>query len=298
MTCRSPLFYVGDKRKLIKEIKTYFPQKISRFIEPFVGGGSVFMNTNAEEYLLNDINSDVISLHKMLCAYATKRDKFFKDFISIVCQYNLSCSYKEDSVPDNLKRQFPKTYFAEYNRDGYNRLKEYYNNTDERNPLALYVLLIYGFNRILRFNSKGFFNVPVGNVDFNDNVYEALNNYFDIASKAVIKWENKDFEEFISSSNLNRDDFVYLDPPYLLTFSEYNKIWNEETESRLLSYLDKLHKKHIRFAISNVTHYNGRINDCFLMWSSKYNIHSIKSNYISYHDNSVKKISEVLVTNY
>ena len=64
MTSRSPLFYVGDKRKLIKEIKTYFPQKISRFIEPFVGGGSVFMNTKADGYVLNDINENVISLRE------------------------------------------------------------------------------------------------------------------------------------------------------------------------------------------------------------------------------------------
>ena len=46
---RSPLFYVGDKYKLISEIKTYFPQCINRFIEPFVGGGSVFLNIDAEE---------------------------------------------------------------------------------------------------------------------------------------------------------------------------------------------------------------------------------------------------------
>ena len=77
MTCRSPLFYVGDKRKLIKEITPFFPQEIVRFVEPFVGGGSVFMNTNAEKYVLNDINDSVISLHKMLCSYAGDRNKFF-----------------------------------------------------------------------------------------------------------------------------------------------------------------------------------------------------------------------------
>ena len=43
---RSPLFYVGDKYKLIKEIRSHFPSTIGRLIEPFVGGGSVFMNTN------------------------------------------------------------------------------------------------------------------------------------------------------------------------------------------------------------------------------------------------------------
>ena len=36
---RSPLFYVGDKRKLISQIMTYFPNHIDRLIEPFVGGG-------------------------------------------------------------------------------------------------------------------------------------------------------------------------------------------------------------------------------------------------------------------
>ena len=49
---RSPLFYVGDKYKLIKEIRTHFPPAIKRFIEPFVGGGSVFLNVEAEKYLL------------------------------------------------------------------------------------------------------------------------------------------------------------------------------------------------------------------------------------------------------
>lgn len=66
---RSPLFYVGDKYKLVNEIKTHLPNKINRLIEPFVGGGSVFMNIDAADYLLNDIDSNVISIHKMLCSY-------------------------------------------------------------------------------------------------------------------------------------------------------------------------------------------------------------------------------------
>ena len=60
---RSPFFYVGDKYDLLSEITEYFPKKISRFIEPFTGGGSVFLNVKAEEYLLNDINKDIVNLH-------------------------------------------------------------------------------------------------------------------------------------------------------------------------------------------------------------------------------------------
>ena len=81
---RSPLFYVGDKYKLMTEIKSHFPQKIGRFIEPFVGGGSVFLNVDAESYLLNDIDSYVVDIHRMLCSYVGNENKFYNDFYSIV----------------------------------------------------------------------------------------------------------------------------------------------------------------------------------------------------------------------
>ena len=53
---RSPLFYTGDKYKLIPGLKKYFPNKIDKFVEPFVGGGSVFLNVEANEFYENDIN--------------------------------------------------------------------------------------------------------------------------------------------------------------------------------------------------------------------------------------------------
>ena len=49
---RSPMFYVGDKYKLINEIKQYFPKNIDTFIEPFVGGGTVSLNVQANKYIL------------------------------------------------------------------------------------------------------------------------------------------------------------------------------------------------------------------------------------------------------
>ena len=91
---------------------------------------------------------------------------------------------------------------------------------------------------------------------------------------------------------------MYLDPPYLITFSEYNKLWNEASERDMLTMLDNLNERGVKFAISNVTHYRGRTNSLFLEWSKKYCVHSIKSNYISFNDNSIKHFSEVLVTNY
>ena len=295
---RSPLFYVGDKYKLVREIKTHFPTTINRFIEPFVGGGSVFLNINANEYLLNDIDRYVINIHHFLSFYIGKEGNFFDLIFSIIEKYNLSFSYKKDIVPIELKQQHKKTYFAHFNKQNFNQLKADYNNSNERNIAELYVLLIYGFNRMLRFNSKNEYNLPVGNVDFNANVYNALSDYFNLSSTKKTNWYCQDFKQFLDSIEYQQDDFIYLDPPYLITFSEYNKLWNENTEIELLQTLDNLNKKGIRFAISNVTHYKEKENCQFIDWSKKYNNYQIKSNYISYHDNTIKKFNEVLVTNY
>lgn len=295
---RSPLFYVGDKYKLITEIKTHFPQHIGRLIEPFVGGGSVFMNVDANEFLLNDIDSFVIAIHKMLCSYVDREDEFFKEFFNIVKKYNLSLSYKENTVPKELKESFPKTYFAKYNKEAYSQLRDDFNKGGKQDIMQLYALLIYGFNRMLRFNKKGDFNLPVGNVDFNQNTYNAIVDYFTLLKEKNVVWYNEDFRVFLNNIDYREDDLVYLDPPYLITFSEYNKLWNEETERELLNLIDDLNKRNIKFAISNVTHYKGKVNNLFLDWSKHYNSFPIKSNYISFNDNTVKNFNEVLVTNF
>ena len=91
-------------------------------------------------------------------------------------------------------------------------------------------LIEVGFNRMLRFNSLGDYNLPVGNVDFNQNVFNALSNYFKLNKTKQPTWHNSDFKVFLNSIDYQENDLVYLDPPYLITFSEYNKLWNEQTE--------------------------------------------------------------------
>ena len=294
---RSPMFYVGDKYKLIGEIRQYFPQIIDTFIEPFVGGGTVFLNVQANEYVLNDINEYVYELHRFLKGKSNE-DNFLDEVLQYAKKYNLSRSFAEDVVPEKLKSEYKKTYYAKYNKNGYNKLKQDFNKAKRKNFIILYILLIYGFNRMLRFNSKGEFNVPVGNVDFNKNVEKAIKDYLLLVKKKKIKLENLDFKPFIKKNGFKKDDFIYLDPPYLITFSEYNKIWNQEKEIELLNLLDELNDRNIKFAISNVTHYRGRINNLFSNWMCKYKSVEIKSNYISYHDNSQKNFEEVLVYNY
>ena len=234
----------------------------------------------------------------MLNSYVGKETEFFSKVWSIVDEYGLSCSAREDRVPEELKAKFVKTYFAEFNRTSFLKLREDYNSKYRSDYLILYILIIYGFNRMIRFNRFGKYNLPVGNVDFNQNTIDALKRYFELNASKNVTWSALDFENFINSLDLSEQDLIYLDPPYLITFSEYNKLWNKDTELRLLNLLDHLSLRGIRFAISNVSHYKGKINTTFLEWCEQYNIHSIKSNYISYHDNTIKNFNEVLVTNY
>ena len=294
---RSPLFYTGDKYKLIPELKKYFPDKIDKFVEPFVGGGSVFLNIEANEFYENDIDKNIISIHKYISSFANSED-LLNILLSKIDEYEFSCSYKGKTVPDELRKKYIKTYFAKYNNESYKQLKEKYNNSDRTDIADLYLLLIYGFNRMLRFNQKGEFNLPVGNVDFNQNVFDSLTDYIKLTSKKNPHWSNTDYKDFLSNINITESDFIYLDPPYLITSSEYNKRWNQNDDFELCNLLDAFDKKNIRFAMSNVIDYKGKENTELLKWAEKYNIHSIKSNYINYHDNTIKTFREVLITNY
>lgn len=294
---RSPFFYVGDKFKLIPQLKENFPKNIERFIEPFCGGGSVFLNTPAKKYLLNDIDSNMVALHKFLIECSRNESEFWNRISNLIEQYALSATYIGKIAPSELRIQYPKTYFAKYNKESYMKLRTDYN-ADKTNMMLLYLLLIYGFNHMIRFNAKGDFNLPVGNVDFNDNVVSALKNYFKYVVDKDIRLYNLDFEEFLNSIDLTEKDFVYLDPPYLITFSEYNKLWNEDSEMRLIKLLDTLNERNIKFAISNVLWHKRKYNGDFNYWAQQYNIVRIKSNYISFNDNTEKDTYEVLVKNY
>ncbi len=295
---RSPLFYVGDKYRLMKQLVDLFPRQINNFYEPFVGGGTVFLNVEAKKYFLNDIDKHLVNIHKFLISNAKEPENFFEDVEKVIRKYKLSHSYKDDIVPDYLKKEFKKTYYARFNKEGYEKLRVHVNKNKKNDPLILYILLIYGFNRMLRFNGGGKFNLPVGNVDFNKNVVIALNNYFEFVQNKKIKFISQDFRKFFEKRAYEKGDFVYFDPPYLIASSEYNKLWGEDEEINLLNLIDELNKKGVKFALSNVTHYNGSKNDLLIKWMKKYKVHNIKSNYISYHNNSKKKIKEVLITNY
>lgn len=295
---RSPFFYVGDKYKLMPQLKKLMPQNINQYIEPFVGGGSSFLNLKSSSYILNDVNTYVIELHREIGQYAKKSEELFNRLFELIDYYGLSCSYRGMYVPDNLKKKYVKTYYSKYNKDAYLRMRKDFNN-DKTDLLRLYLLLIYGFNHMIRFNGKGDFNLPVGNVDFNNNVYQALNNYLEFVNQHEIEFFNMDYISFLERVKFEKNSYVFLDPPYLISMSEYNKLWNEAREKELCEYLDGLNDRGIKFGITNLIMHKGKTNRTFLEWSKKYNAYDIKSNYISFNDNTIKTDSqEVFVTNY
>ena len=295
---RSPLFYVGDKYKLLGQLLALFPKSINNFYEPFMGGGSVFINVSAKRYFLNDIDEHLVRLHQFLIEHSKKPKRFFRKIEHVISKYNLSCSYKNDIVPPRFKKKYNKTYYARFNKKGYEMLRAHFNKKQSLDPLLLYVLVIYGFNRMMRFNRAGDFNLPVGNVDFNDNVMNALHHYFSIVNNKKISLARADFRDFLSGKDFGKNDFIYFDPPYKITSSEYNKLWDEESDIALFDLVDELNRSGVKFALSNVARYNGTKNNLFIKWMRKYNAHNVKSNYINYHDNGYKKIEEFLITNY
>ncbi|WP_245342064.1 DNA adenine methylase [Staphylococcus sp. GDX8P80P] len=295
---RSPLFYVGDKYKLMPQLKKLFPENINNFYDVFAGGGSASINTDANFYHLNDLDNNIIDLHLLLYNNSENIEAFIKEMYGLINKYGLSHSeiYKNEEI-ENLKKIYKKTYYSIYNKNAYIELRNDYNNN--LNTHLLYLLLVYGFNHMIRFNKSGNFNLPVGNVDWNKNVTIALKNYSEWVKKSKITYYNYDFEEFLNSKNFENEDFVYLDPPYLISLSDYNKYWGVKEEERLYKVLDNLNAEGIKWGLSNLVKHKGKENEILLNWAKKYKEYEVKSNYISRFDNSIKKDSrEIYVTNF
>ena len=79
MISRSPFFYVGDKYKLMPQLSKLMPDDINTFYDAFVGGGSAYLNIEANRYCVNDIDENVIALHKEFSQFANDFDYIIND---------------------------------------------------------------------------------------------------------------------------------------------------------------------------------------------------------------------------
>jgi len=196
------------------------------------------------------------------------------------------------------------------NETGYKNLRNEYNK--QKNPLDLFVLVAFSFNHQIRFNNNHEFNNPFGRErsSFNPTMKQNLENFIIEIKENDVNFSSKDFENF-DFDNLGNNDFVYADPPYLITCGTYNdgkrgfKGWSEREEKLLLKKLDNLNKQGIKFALSNVLEHKGKENEILKTWVAShpsYNVNYLNFNYSnSNYQTAVRDKNasvEVLITNY
>ena len=259
--------YTGNKQKLLPELFKLFPDRNSymRFIDCFCGGLSVSLNV-PKPVLSNDYDRTLIDMYKrlqMLPDLSPVRE--------LIKQYGLGKNEKEAYL----------TF-----RDAYNKNKD---------PLWLYVLILHSFSNVNRTNDKGYFNANFGCRTLNDSTVKRFEHFKN--NVRGIEFSSASFKDL----DICLNDFVYCDPPYLITDAVYNKFWNEEREHELYDFLDNLNSDGIKFGLSNVTHHAGKQNDILIEWMQKYNVHNLDKKYLlgqhtdSYEQN---KTQEVYVCNY
>ncbi|MBO3323092.1 DNA adenine methylase [Clostridium perfringens] len=301
---KSCLNYTGGKYKLLSQIMPLIPNECRTFIDMFCGGCNVGINIKAEHIIFNDKLEVLIGLYETLLEL--DEDYIFSKIEEIIKKYNLSDTYNKGyAIYDCDSSQG----LSRVNKEAYQQLRLDYNMSKpivkeqiiEKN-LMLYTLSVYGFNNQIRFNKEGNYNIPVGKRDFNQKVREKLKVFIRAIKEKNISFINLDFKE-LDLEWLNENDFVYADPPYRITTASYNENngWGLQDDLDLFEYLDKLDKKGIRFAMSNVIEHNGSKNNELIEWSKKYKIHYLNFNYnnSNYQSKAKKRVTkEVLITNY
>jgi adenine-specific DNA-methyltransferase len=190
------------------------------------------------------------------------------------------------------------------NESAFVAFREHYNAT--RNPVDLYVLSCFSFNYQFRFNNNHEYNNPFGRnrSRYSDTMKKNLIRFVQKIQSVSAEFFSYDFAEF-PSGNLTKNDFVYCDPPYLITTGAYNdgnrgfKNWTKKSDESLFCLLDELNAKGIRFALSNVFSHKGEKNEELIKWAEKYTVHHLQNDYSnSCYNTSRSGSDEVLVTNY
>ena len=275
---KSPLNYTGGKYKLLSQLTPLFPKEINTFCEPFAGGFNVSLNINANQYILNDSCKELMDLWDYF--YNVNIEDFLKEIQRHIALYDLSIT----------------------NVDAYNKLRND-RNTLKDNHLLFFLLICYGFNHQIRFNGNGDFNIPFGKdrSSYNKNIeMNLIKTLQRLQSYKEVQFLNQDFRT-LDYSKLTTNDFVYVDPPYLITMATYNALWGEQEEKDLLNLLTKLDKQGVKFGLSNVLEHNGKENKLLKEWAQDYNVIDLTMTYenSNYHKKNKQNTSkEVYICNY
>ncbi|QXN83048.1 Dam family site-specific DNA-(adenine-N6)-methyltransferase [Salmonella enterica subsp. diarizonae] len=246
---RSPLKWAGGKFDVVPQLREHLP-KASYLIEPFVGGGSVFMNTDYERYVLCDSNPALINFYQHL----TSNTSALIDLAWLL--------FKDGGTREAY----------EYNRQTFNEITLSHNRT--RNQYlewaALFLYLNrHGFNGMQRTNQKGEFNIPFGKHNLPYFPYMEMRLFADKARETMTRFIFADFRTTMKGlpdichrvsfhAGTPSDAVIYCDPPYLPldgkdSFTHYNgKAFTREDHRALAAYLVKAHQLHgVKSVISN-----------------------------------------------
>ena len=304
---QSPLNYTGGKYRLLPQILPLFPKDIHTFVDLFCGGCNVGINVNSQKVIYNDRNTQLIQLYQTFLQLGA--GAVLERIHCIIEQYGLSQTAKYGYGHYGLKNG---KGLAAYNKEQYQKLRQDVNQLRAAGAVSadyyimLYVLIIFGFNNQIRFNSKGDYNVPVGNRDFNQKLEEKLVLFLTRLENQNKVFACTDFRNF-HIDQLTSKDFVYADPPHLITCASYNERggWDEGMERDLLEFLDRLQSKGIRFALSNVIRNKGKENRILMEWIRKnaglYQMIKLDYSYSNsnYHTKDrTSSTEEVLIRNY
>jgi len=217
--------------------------------------------------------------------------------IDIVEKYNLTKSWEKGYLYYGVDSSKGLSLI---NSDNFMKLRNDYNFS--QSIIKLLVLLFYAFNNLFRFNAKGQYNVPVGKRDYNKNIQKNLDLFIKRIHLIKPIFINLNFLD-LTKLNILKNDFVYFDPPYLITEAEYNLMWTQENDHELMELCDFLTKKNRKFAMSNVIKHDQKTNIALVNWIAKnnYNVHIINKKYSNACYNKINKNAqsiEVLITNY
>lgn len=269
---QSPLNYIGGKFSTLELLKNNLPKKIDTFYDLFGGGANVAININAKNIIYNDINFFVVSLLKFLAN--NEPTKIYQEITKNIKKYKLEKENKEAYV--NLRNDYNKT----------------------KNEILLYLLICYGFEHQIRFNSKHEFNNPCGNSGFSDEMYEKLISFYLRCNEINIEFLCGNYENF----KVNKKDFIYLDPPYFGNNGAYQdgkrgfNGWDLNQEQNLRNFIENLDKNGVKFMFSNyIEHTNGNQN-LLQKWVNRNNFKMIIDENLTKRNRQNRR--EIIIINY
>lgn len=254
---KSPLNYAGSKDSLMPEINASLPSHFSNFVD-LLGGAF-------------NVGANVIGTKK---TYYNEKNPAVFDII------NVFIAESDTTVISRIKSIIEKFHLKKSDKEAYLKLRSHYNSVDytKRDPLELFVLTLYSFQHMIRFNKSGEYNVPVGNSGLTDDVLYRIKEFK--TRMPLGTFFNCSFTD-INIQNFDKDTLFYFDPPYIITSAAYNdgkrleSEWTEKEEIQLLNYLDKINENGQMFLLSNVIKHNGKKNELLIEWI-KQRCYSIK----------------------